>query len=132
MIDRVRDAAAPLPGLQECPCDTDRAHSIQVIRIREHPGLQGPGGGTRSVPVSADGVDDAGDAVLGVVDGPEVCLRHLRPGFFVRNARLLLEGARYVVEEGGRDEDSHIRTFVGADRFTEAYNPCGVVKPMRT
>jgi hypothetical protein len=130
MIGCVQDATAPFPCLQKRPRDPDRAHSVQVVRINEYPGLQGPRGDTRAVPVRTDGVDDAHDTVFGVVDGPKEGLRHPCPLFFVGDARFFFEGARYVVEESGRDEDRHIRAFAGADHLAEAHDSRGMVKPV--
>ena len=131
MIDCVRGATAPFPCLQKRPRDPDRAHSVQVVRINEHLGLQGPRGDTRAVPVRTDGVDNAGDVVFGVVDGPKESLRHSCSLFFVGDARFFFEGARNVVEESGRDEDRHIRAFTGTDNLAEAHDSRGMVKPVR-
>ena len=75
-------------------------------------------------------MDDFCDAFRVVTRLPEIIFCYSCPLLLVGDAGLLLNGTGNIVEEGGRDEDPHIRTLGLPYLLAEAGDAEDVVKIM--
>src|SRR5208337_5550989 len=132
MFHGVIDRPPVLCRPHECPAYSNRTHGIQLVRIGKYPGFRSTRRFLRSEAVGADCVGNRGDKIFIVPDGSKEPLRNLRSFSFMGNPFLLFDRTPDIMEKCSREQDPHVRMFVGPDRLTEAGDPFNMVETMRT
>src|SRR5690606_17568951 len=111
--------------------DPDGPHRVELVRVGENLCFQRLWFYIRPVPVGPYRVDDAGQEVLVVLNGPKKEFRPACSLFFMRNSQIFLDGPGDIVEKGSGNENFHICLFVSSDNLAEADDPERMVQPVR-
>ena len=128
VLYRTLNAIPVFACLHKRPGNPDRSHRIEFVGVREDFCLQGLGFGAGAESVGAYRMGNCRDTCWIVFCLPEVCFCDSCPFLLVGDAGFLFLRTGNIVEEGGGDENSHIRMLGLTDLFAEAGDAEDVVK----